>query len=168
VRAAAQLAPGATDLLPVVQRAFETIAFGKTSTSAADAQRIGYLRPVDGVTMNRERLIADAKARALVRVSEGYHAPSPKPVPVGGDAVRAALEARHAKLVAVSVALPEAVVVQLPARARREKRRDASAAAERAARKALAHSLASTCLKRGRGARERPSPDSSSSRNKPT
>ncbi|MSO45206.1 MAG: 3-hydroxyacyl-CoA dehydrogenase/enoyl-CoA hydratase family protein [Acidobacteria bacterium] len=91
VRAAAQLAPGATDLLPVVQRAFETIAFGKTSTSAADAQRIGYLRPVDGVTMNRERLIADAKARALLRVDEGYHAPASKPVPVGGDAVRAAL-----------------------------------------------------------------------------
>ena len=46
-----------------MQRAFETIGFGKVSTSAADARRLGYLRDADGVTMNRERLIADAKAR---------------------------------------------------------------------------------------------------------
>ncbi len=54
--------------------------------------RLGYLRPVDGVTMNRERLIADAKARALQRVDEGYQPPVPKPVPVGGDAVLAPLK----------------------------------------------------------------------------
>ena len=92
VRAVDRLAAGATDFLPVIQRAFETIAFAKTSTSGADAIRLGYLRPVDGVTMNRERLIADAKARALLRVDEGYHAPVPKPVPVGGDAVLAPLK----------------------------------------------------------------------------
>ena len=91
-RAAAQLPPGTTDLLPLVQRAFETIAFAKTSTSAPDAQRLGYLRPVDGVTMNRERLLAEAKARALQRVEEGYHAPPQKAVPVGGDAVLAPLK----------------------------------------------------------------------------
>ncbi len=92
VRAVDRLAAGATDFLPVMQRAFETIAFAKTSTSGPDAIRLGYLRPVDGVTMNRERLIADAKARALLRVGEGYHAPAPKPVPVGGDAVLAPLK----------------------------------------------------------------------------
>jgi 3-hydroxyacyl-CoA dehydrogenase len=91
-RAATQLPPGTTDLLPLVQRAFETIAFAKTSTSAPDAQRLGYLRPVDGVTMNRERLLAEAKARALQRVEEGYHAPPQKAVPVGGDAVLAPLK----------------------------------------------------------------------------
>ena len=63
-RAVESLAPGA-DLLPAVQRVFETIGFGKVSTSAPDAVAIGYLRPGDGITMNRERLIADAKARAL-------------------------------------------------------------------------------------------------------
>ena len=42
---------------------FETIGFAKVSTSAADAQRLGYLRDVDGITMNRDRLLADAKAR---------------------------------------------------------------------------------------------------------
>jgi 3-hydroxyacyl-CoA dehydrogenase len=84
---------GARDpLLPYVQRAFETIAFARVSGSAIDAKRLGYLRGTDGVTMNGERLIADAKSRALARVREGY-APPPRPraIPVGGDAVLAAL-----------------------------------------------------------------------------
>jgi 3-hydroxyacyl-CoA dehydrogenase len=92
VRAVEQLPPGATDLLPAIQRAFETIAFAKTSASGPDAIRLGYLRPVDGVTMNRERLIADAKSRALLRVDEGYHAPQAAAVRVGGDAVLAPLK----------------------------------------------------------------------------
>ena len=92
IRAVDQLPPGETDFLPVIQRAFETIAFAKTSTSAPDAMRVGYLRTVDSVTMNRERLIADAKARARFRADEGYQAPVPKPVPVGGDAVLAPLK----------------------------------------------------------------------------
>jgi 3-hydroxyacyl-CoA dehydrogenase len=92
-RAAEAMLPGTTDYLPPVQRAFETIAFAKVSTSAEDALRLGYLRPVDGVTMNRERLLADAKARALQRVQEGYQPPPPRTaIPVGGDAVLAALK----------------------------------------------------------------------------
>jgi len=92
-RAAAQMPPGSTDFLPPIQRAFEAIGFAKVSTSAADAQRMGYLRSVDAVTMNRERLIADAKARALQRVAEGYQPPAPRmAIPVGGDAVLAALK----------------------------------------------------------------------------
>ena len=92
-RAAESLPSGATDQLPPIQRAFETMAFAKTSTSGPDAFRLGYLRPTDGVTMNRERVIADAKARALQRVAEGYHAPAPRTaIPVGGDAVLAPLK----------------------------------------------------------------------------
>jgi 3-hydroxyacyl-CoA dehydrogenase len=81
-----------SDLLPVVQRAFETIAFAKTSASAPDAQRLGYLRPTDAYTMNRERLLSDAKARALQRVRDGYQPPVSRSVPVGGDAVAAPLK----------------------------------------------------------------------------
>jgi 3-hydroxyacyl-CoA dehydrogenase len=92
-RAAEQLPPGATDFLPPIQRAFETIGFATVSTSAADAMRLGYVRPVDGITMNRERLIADAKRQALERVAEGYHPPPPRTaIPVGGDAVLAPLK----------------------------------------------------------------------------
>src|SRR5688572_13453145 len=92
-RAADDMAPGAADFLPTVQRAFETVAFAKVSSSAADAQRLGYLRANDAFTMNRERLLSDAKARALQRVAEGYHPPVPRTaIRVGGDAVLAPLK----------------------------------------------------------------------------
>ena len=91
-RAMEEMPAGATDLLPYVQRAFETIAFAKVSTSGPDAQRLGYLAPTDAFTMNRERLIDDAKARALQRVREGYHPPPRREIPVGGDAVLAPLK----------------------------------------------------------------------------
>jgi 3-hydroxyacyl-CoA dehydrogenase len=92
-RAMQQMPPGATDYLPYIQRAFETIAFAKVSTSGPEAQRIGYLAPTDAITMNRDRLIGDAKARALERVREGYQPPVPRhEIPVGGDAVLAALK----------------------------------------------------------------------------
>ena len=81
------------NLLPFVQNAFETIGFAKVSTSAADARRLGFLGDADRITMNRERLMADAKAYALERVSEGYQRPAPRTaIPVGGDTVLAALK----------------------------------------------------------------------------
>ena len=74
------------------EKAFETIGFAKASTSAAEALRLGYLRNVDGWTMNRDRLVFDAKQQALSRVREGYRPPPrPSSIPVGGDAVRAML-----------------------------------------------------------------------------
>jgi 3-hydroxyacyl-CoA dehydrogenase len=83
IRAAAS-ATGA-DHRRAVQRVFETLGFGKTSTSAPGARRLGYLRDVDGISMNRERLIADAKRLALTRVGDGYQAPAPRTaVRVGG------------------------------------------------------------------------------------
>jgi 3-hydroxyacyl-CoA dehydrogenase len=92
-RAAEQMAPGSTDFLPTIQRAFELIGFAKTSASGPDAQRLGYLRPVDAITMNRDRLMADAKARALQRVRDGYQPPAPRTaIPVGGDSVAATLK----------------------------------------------------------------------------
>ena len=92
-RAAMQRAAGSTDLSPPIQQAFETIGFGKVSTSGPDARRLGYLQPTDGITMNRDRLIADAKARALQRVADGYQPPAPRhSIPVGGDAVLAPLK----------------------------------------------------------------------------
>ncbi len=81
------------DLLPSVQGVFEAIGSAKVSTSAGDARRLGYLRAVDGVTMNRDRLLADAKARALERVCQGYRKPLPAAgILAGGDSLRAALE----------------------------------------------------------------------------
>jgi 3-hydroxyacyl-CoA dehydrogenase len=75
-----------------LQRTFETIGFAKVSTSAADARRLGLLRDADAVTMNRDRLISDAKALALERVREGYQRPVPHLLPVGGEGTYAAFK----------------------------------------------------------------------------
>ena len=84
---------GAADPLPYVQQAFELIGFGKVSTSAADARRLGLLRDTDAVTMNRERLLTDAKATALDMARAGYQPPAPRhDIPVGGAGIRAALD----------------------------------------------------------------------------
>jgi 3-hydroxyacyl-CoA dehydrogenase len=93
VRAMSQLPTPQSDPLPHVQKAFETVALAKVSTSAADARRLGYLAPTDGITMNRERLVADAKATALERVRDGYVKPAPRTaIPVPGASVGAALK----------------------------------------------------------------------------
>ena len=93
VRAMAGLPTPQSDPLPYVQKAFETIAFAKVSASGPDAVRLGYLPRRDGFTMNRERLMADAKAKALERAREGYRTPAPRTaIPVGGEAVPAALK----------------------------------------------------------------------------
>jgi 3-hydroxyacyl-CoA dehydrogenase len=85
--------PPRSDLLPHVQRVFETIGLAKVSTSADDAKAIGFLRDVDGISMNRDRLIWDAKQHALDRVRDGYQPPARRTaIRVGGDSVRAALE----------------------------------------------------------------------------
>src|SRR5213075_1667474 len=92
-RAVAGLPSGNVDLLPFVQRVFETIGFAKVSTSAADARRLGFLVDADRVTMNRDRLIADAKAFALERAAEGHRRPMPRTaIPVGGESLLAALK----------------------------------------------------------------------------
>jgi 3-hydroxyacyl-CoA dehydrogenase len=92
-RATAHLAAAPIDLLPHVQQAFETIGFAKVSASADDARRLGYVRDVDRVTMNRDRVLADAKAFALERVREGYQPPPVRTaIPVGGEGLSAALQ----------------------------------------------------------------------------
>lgn len=56
------------------RKAFETIGVATVAKSAFEAIDIGYLRESDGVSMNRDRLLYDAKARALA-LAEGYEAP---------------------------------------------------------------------------------------------
>jgi 3-hydroxyacyl-CoA dehydrogenase len=50
--------------LGALRRTFETIAMAKVSTSAVEARHIGMLLPADRITMNRERLLNDAKQSA--------------------------------------------------------------------------------------------------------
>jgi 3-hydroxyacyl-CoA dehydrogenase len=92
VRAMNRMPTSQSDPLPYVQKAFETVALAQVSASGPDALRLGYLSATDAFTMNRERLISDAKARALERVREGYHKPPARTaIPVGGASLRASL-----------------------------------------------------------------------------
>ena len=76
-----------------IKRSLETIAMAKVATSAAEARSLGLLSPSDRITMNRERLLLDAKAQAAVLAEAGYTAPQPRTqVPVPGIAAIAALE----------------------------------------------------------------------------
>jgi 3-hydroxyacyl-CoA dehydrogenase len=58
-----------------LKKSFETIAMAKVSSSAADARGLGFLRPADEITMNRARLLMDARARARAIADVGYAAP---------------------------------------------------------------------------------------------
>ncbi len=60
------------DLFHALKPVFETIAMAKVGTSAEECRDLGYLRREDGVSMNRERLVADAKEAALSLVRGGY------------------------------------------------------------------------------------------------
>ena len=60
------------DLFHALKPVFETIAMAKVGTSAEECRDLGYLRREDGVSMNRDRLVADAKEAALALVRGGY------------------------------------------------------------------------------------------------
>jgi 3-hydroxyacyl-CoA dehydrogenase len=77
---------------PPVRRAFETIAYATVSTSAAEARRLGYLRKTDGVTLDREKLLYDAKADAIALAEGGYTPPVPATIRLPGEGGRLALE----------------------------------------------------------------------------
>ncbi|HEV2881380.1 MAG TPA: 3-hydroxyacyl-CoA dehydrogenase/enoyl-CoA hydratase family protein [Pyrinomonadaceae bacterium] len=66
------------DPFPFVKRAFETIALAKVATSAAEARQLGFLRDEDSITMNQDRLIADAKQEVLALAKGGYTEPQPR------------------------------------------------------------------------------------------
>jgi 3-hydroxyacyl-CoA dehydrogenase len=81
------------EMVAALRRTFETIALAKVSTSAAEARSLGLLAGADRITMNRERLLLDAKAQAATLAQAGYAAPQPRTqIPAPGTAALAALE----------------------------------------------------------------------------
>jgi len=66
------------ELLEALRRNFETVAMAKVATSALEARHLGYLSPADRITMNRDRLLLDAKHLALDIANAGYAAPLPR------------------------------------------------------------------------------------------
>jgi 3-hydroxyacyl-CoA dehydrogenase len=66
---------GSIEMLETMKRTFETIATAKVATSAHEARGLGFLNDTDRVTMNRERVLSDAKARALELSRAGHEPP---------------------------------------------------------------------------------------------
>ena len=81
------------EIFEAIKKNFETIAKATVSTSAAEARGLNLLRPSDGITVNRERLVTDAKQRALALADAGYAAPQPRTdIPAPGESVLATLK----------------------------------------------------------------------------
>src|SRR5690606_8674548 len=69
-----QIKPGDVELNRL-QEYFMNLATAKVSTSAEEARSLGYLREKDSITLNRKRVLADAKDKALALYEAGYSQP---------------------------------------------------------------------------------------------
>ncbi|HZR55605.1 MAG TPA: 3-hydroxyacyl-CoA dehydrogenase NAD-binding domain-containing protein [Terriglobales bacterium] len=97
VDSATSIRPGgrgeSVELMEAMKKAFETIATAKVATSAYEARGLGFLRDSDRITMNRDRVLTDAKARALEMVRAGHEPPQPRTdIPAPGENILAALK----------------------------------------------------------------------------
>jgi 3-hydroxyacyl-CoA dehydrogenase len=81
------------EMATALRRSLETMAMARVSTSAEEARTLGLLNDADGITMNRERLLADAKAEAAALAEAGYAAPQPRmAIPAPGIAALGTME----------------------------------------------------------------------------
>jgi 3-hydroxyacyl-CoA dehydrogenase len=84
---------GSVEMLDAMKRAFENIATAKVATSAHEARGLGFLSDNDRITMNRERVLTDAKARAVELARAGYEPPIPRTdIPAPGENLLATLK----------------------------------------------------------------------------
>ncbi len=84
---------GSVEMMEALKKAFETIATAKVATSAHEARSLGFIADSDRITMNRERVLSDAKARALELARAGYEPPVPRTdIPAPGESLLAALK----------------------------------------------------------------------------
>jgi 3-hydroxyacyl-CoA dehydrogenase len=81
------------ELATALKRTLETIAMGRVSSSALEARGLGLFAADDRITMNRERLLLDAKAQAAALAETGYAAPQPRTtIPAPGSSALAMME----------------------------------------------------------------------------
>jgi 3-hydroxyacyl-CoA dehydrogenase len=69
----------------VVTQVFKNIAMAKVATSAEEAKAFGYFRRSDGVSFDKARRLAEAKARAIGLAESGYHPPTPRAFVLPGE-----------------------------------------------------------------------------------
>ena len=92
-KASPEVLAGSVEMLEAMKNTFETIATAKVATSAHEARGLGFLSDADQITMNRDRVLSDAKARALALARVGYEPPVPRTdIPAPGQNLLAALK----------------------------------------------------------------------------
>jgi 3-hydroxyacyl-CoA dehydrogenase len=96
--------------MPPVIKTFETIGLASVATSAEQAKDLLFLRPSDGITMNRNRLLADAKAKALT-LSQNYVPAEAQRISLPGRTAATALALALEGLRRVGKATPHDLVV---------------------------------------------------------
>ncbi len=79
------------DVLPFLQRVFETIGTAKVATSAEEAKQLGFFDNTTRVVMNRDQLIAEAKKTVLDMVAENYQAPPRAKIYAAGERALSAI-----------------------------------------------------------------------------
>ena len=96
--------------MPGVSKVFEQIATAKVGGSAEEARDLKILREGDGISMNRARVLADAKARCI-EMAKTYKAPEPQTVHLPGGTGRVALSMAVDGFAAAGKATPHDVIV---------------------------------------------------------
>jgi 3-hydroxyacyl-CoA dehydrogenase len=96
--------------IPPISHVFETVSMAKVAKSAFDARELGFLRPTDDITMNRDRLLYDAKQRVL-DLAKDYKPPPPWELNLPGPTGRAALNLAIEGFRLLGKALPHDVTV---------------------------------------------------------
>ena len=77
--------------MPAISKVFEIIGMAEVAKSAAQAKELLFLREGDVITMNRDRLLAEAKAKAIAMAEEGYQPPVPLEISLPGPTAKVAL-----------------------------------------------------------------------------
>jgi 3-hydroxyacyl-CoA dehydrogenase len=81
------------ELMEAMKQAFEIVAMAKVSTSALEAKNYGFISPGELITMNRERVLTDAKTRALELFQEGFRPITMRnDIPAPGESILATLK----------------------------------------------------------------------------
>jgi 3-hydroxyacyl-CoA dehydrogenase len=81
------------EMMEAMKKIFETIATAKVATSAHEARALGFVSDSDRITMNRDRVLSNAKARALELARAGYEPPVMRTdIPAPGENILAALK----------------------------------------------------------------------------
>ena len=96
--------------MATIKSIFENVGTAKVATSAQEARELNFLRSEDKITMNRERLLHDAK-ELCIELIDDYEAPSPKEHYLPGPSGKAALDLAVDDLVKAGHATPHDVIV---------------------------------------------------------